>query len=156
MAMLNLGIEVEDIGRKNEHRLHVLAERLVYLLALDFEDIVCASCRRSEHDDPQDRHGEDVSICLVIESRDGQKKRGRVVYDSKSSSGGIQRYYRKKNRHMHGPGQKDCLLKKAILVNEDRTDDEITEELINDLIKVGLLSPSTIKWYRERMAEAVV
>ena len=135
-------------GHKNEQRFYLIMKSLLDILKLNFSDIVLETFveHSGTHNpkkgkvDLQDHWGEDV-VPIITVQKDGEKSKGRIIYDAKSSSSDVLafneslRYY---------PGQETALRKKAIWVNKKRTDREMVSEIMDDFISVGLL-PGEIK-----------
>lgn len=136
-------------GDRNEQRLYSIANELLSTLSKRFPSVFLeTSCARSGRHSPrkgkidlQDKSGEDISLKLTVRSSSGHLIAGRVIYDAKSSQTGADKF----NRHIHLlPGQSGALMKKAIIINERRSNHEIISELADDLIKTELM-PQDLK-----------
>lgn len=128
--------ERKDRGEQNEARFHRLTLRLLELLKNLPLDVVKTSSARSGRHNPQngkidlkDRHGEDINILIVT-----SKGQLRLIYDTKTSKTDAAVFNR---RAYYYKDQADANLKKAIVVNKSRTDAEILEEILGDIVRIG-------------------
>lgn len=135
----------EEIGDKNESRLHRLVQQLANILTREFsKTIQRAVCTRSGRHNPkkgkidlQDSAGNDVDLWLNVRDGEGRTSSRWLIWDSKSSRMAAVKFNRK---IIYFPGQAGADLKKAIVVNKYRSDKEIIAELASDLISIGLIT----------------
>lgn len=148
--------ESEEMGNKNEDRLHKLVRRLIGLLESEFSDIIQeAVCTRSGHHNPKkgkidlrNSAGDDVDFRLDVKDGGGRIFSRWLIWDSKSSMIGAVKF---NGKIIYFPGQTEADLKKAIVVNKQRSDKEIIAEIVSDLISVGAIVEDT----RRRILELV-
>ncbi len=134
-------------GDRNEARLSSLASRLVDVLKREFREVVLGGqCERSGRHNPDmgkidlgDKHGEDVVIRLQTLSDDKLPQQHRIIYDAKSSKRTADIANRNILRFGLNEGQEDAKLKKAIVSSDRRSNSEIINEILDDLVRVAVL-----------------
>lgn len=132
----------ELVGEKAERRLHELSLKLALVLKNRYREFVTEiSVSRSGHNNPkkrkidlQDSAGEDITI-LVTLCDQGRFRTGRIIYDAKNSRLSAVKF--NNNIYLY-PGQENALLKKAVSTNKIRSDREIMEEILQDMVSVQL------------------
>lgn len=133
----------EVVGEKAERRLYELSLKLAGVLkSRHLEFITEISVLRSGRHNPrkgktnlQDSAGEDVTILMTLCEK-GRYRKERIIYDAKNS----RRSATKFNDHIRFyPGQTGALLKKAISTGRIRSDYEIADEILQDMISIQLL-----------------
>ncbi len=140
--------KANEKGDRNEERFHRLAERLLASIKELLPGVLWMECVRSGRHRPKkgkidisDHYGEDVSLKWSVKREAGESV-GRIIYQVKSSVWAAKIF----NRSIRiFPGQEDALLKKAVVVNDGRPDDDIIGEIRSDLALVGLL-PKEIEY----------
>lgn len=133
-----------EMAEENERRFFLLAHGVLEKIeevAPAF--VVWRDCEQSGRHNPgkgrhdwRDHAGDDVCITLFVLNEDGGVKGGRMIYDVKSSFSAA----RERNKNIvffEDEGQADALLKKAVCVNQRRSDAEITAEILDDMIGAG-------------------
>ena len=132
------------IGDRAERRLYDLCIRISWALRNKFPDIISdMSVFRSGHHNPkkgkidlQDSAGEDITILVTLVD-EGRYRKERIIYDAKNSKHSATRF--NGNIRLY-PGQTGAVLKKAVSANQMRSDREIVDEIVGDMISVNLLS----------------
>lgn len=143
-------IQAEERGEKNEQRAFDLALNLTNILKEKYPQIVLfAYCTRSENYSRKDRKGEDIRIRIESVAGGNTKEHGYIVYDVKSSDYGANlkntadaKFSSYVNAKRKAGNIKNARLSKTLVVNENRTDFEIQEQILNDLKEVNLLPDS--------------
>src|SRR3989344_663181 len=145
--------EAWDRGNRNQTRFGGLLNRFVGALRLCPEIVAEASLESSGRHNPKkgkidmrDHHGEDFSL-FILANPEG---RYRLIYDAKSALKDVQAFNRK---IYFTREQRDACKKKAILVNDRRSDAEIIEEVLQDLIDSGF---SEVARYTQPILERFV
>lgn len=126
----------KDRGEQNEARFHRLTLRLLELLkSLPLGVMETSSTRSGRHNpkngkvDLKDCHGEDINLQIAM-----PLEQFRLIYDTKTSRADAERFNRRVRYYRE---QTNANLKKAIVVNKTRTDAEVIEEVMKDIISVG-------------------
>lgn len=135
----------ELVGERAESRLYNLSLKLADVLKKRFSGLITdVSVSRSGHSNPrkgridlQDSSGEDITILMTL-YEEGRYRKERIIYDSKNSRESAVRF----NKHIRFyPGQTGAILKKAIVTGKMRSDREIADEILQDMISAEVLPP---------------
>ena len=133
----------ELVGEKAERRLHEVSLKLAGVLKNRYPELITEiSVSRSGHHnikkgkiDLQDSAGEDITI-LVTLCEEGRYRKERIIYDAKNSRIMASKF----NNHIRFyPQQTGAILKKAISAGKIRSDREIADEILLDMVSVQLI-----------------
>lgn len=133
----------ELVGEKAERRLHEVSLKLAGVLKSKYPKLIMEiSVSRSGHNnikkgtvDLQDSAGEDITILMTL-CEGGRYRKERIIYDAKNSRISASNFNR--NIRLY-PQQTGAILKKAISTNKMRSDHEIAEEILLDMVSVQLI-----------------
>lgn len=138
-------------GIENENRCFEIACDLIERVRTSYPDLIYLSrCTKSTNFSLRDKYGEDFRIRLETHFPDGRIEKGFVIYDVTGSRAKKEKKEDRRKKlfsYVNSPrprGQdKYARMVKIIFVNPTRTNHQIRVEILNDLIKCGLLPKGT-------------
>lgn len=132
------------IGDRAENRFHNICLNLAGIIKQNrLGNFSSLQVSRSGHHNPnkgrvdeRDRSGDDVALYFTS-VQCGKETNHFIIYDVKNSSRSAEVFNRKIRKQRYQAG---ALLKKAIASSKKRSDQEIIDEILDDMISVGLLT----------------